>query len=101
MRNNVVVLCWDLDQTNSPTLARHGDGLGDIMIWAIPPNWLTFWDGAPVPYKWYQSHAPNLVVLWVGVVFDPPNGCKKGALVGLCEAIVGFSRIWQQCFFST
>ena len=25
---------WDLGRTNSPTSARHGDGLGYIRIWA-------------------------------------------------------------------
>jgi len=49
-------------QTNSPTLARQGDFLGYIKIWDIPPRRLIFWDGAPSPYKWYQSHAPNLVM---------------------------------------
>ena len=41
--------CWDLGQTKSPTLARHGDGLKFIRIWATPPNRLVFWDGAPSP----------------------------------------------------
>ena len=49
-------------QINSPTLARHGDGHEYIRIWATPPKRLVFWDGAPSPYKWYQSHAPNLVM---------------------------------------
>ena len=49
-------------QTNSPTLARQGDFLGYTRIWATPPRRLVFWDGAPSPYKWYQSHALNLVM---------------------------------------
>ena len=44
--------CWDLSRTNSPTSARHGDGLGYIRIWATPPRKLVIWDGAPSPYKW-------------------------------------------------
>ena len=56
-------------QTNSTTSARHGDGLGFIRIWATPSNRQDFWDGTQSPYKWYQSHAPNLVVC-VGVMFD-------------------------------
>jgi len=43
-------------QTNSPTLARQGDGLGYIKIWATPPRRLIFWDSASSSYKWYQSH---------------------------------------------
>ena len=35
---------------------------------------LVFWDGAPSSYKWYQSHAPKLVVC-VGVVRSP-QGAK-------------------------
>ena len=31
---------------------------------------LVFWDGAPILYKWYQSHALNLVVC-VGDVRSP------------------------------
>ena len=38
-------------QTNSLTLARQGDGLWYIKIWATPPDRLVFWDGAPSPYK--------------------------------------------------
>jgi len=49
-------------QTNSPTLARQGDGLEYIRIWATPLRRLVFWDGASSPYKWYQRHAPNLVM---------------------------------------
>ena len=49
-------------QTNSLTLARQGDDLGYIRIWATPPRRLVFWDGAPSPHKWYQSHTPNLVI---------------------------------------
>ena len=51
---------WDLGRTNSPTSARRG--LGNIRIWATPPKRLVFWDDAPKSFKWYQSHAPNLVV---------------------------------------
>jgi len=51
----------EMVQTNSPTLARW-DGLRYIRIWVTPPRGLVFWDGAPSPYKWYQSHAPNLVM---------------------------------------
>ena len=29
-------------EQNSPTSARHGDGLGYIKIWATPPKWLVF-----------------------------------------------------------
>ena len=64
--------CWDFVRTNSPTSARHEDGLGYIEIWATPPKGLVFWDGAPNPYKWYQSHASNLVV-WVGAAVRPPR----------------------------
>ena len=65
MKVFVCINCWDLGQTNSPTSARRGDGLGFIRIWATPPNsgdglgfiriWATppnrlvFWDGAPSP----------------------------------------------------
>ena len=49
-------------QTNSPTLARQGDDLGYITIWATLPRRLVFWDGGPSPYKWYQRHSPNLVI---------------------------------------
>jgi len=41
--------CWDLCRTNSPTSARHEDGLGFIRIWATPPRRLVFWDGVPSP----------------------------------------------------
>ena len=44
--------CWDLDRTNNPTSARHGDGLGYIRIWATPPKRLVFWDGASSPTDW-------------------------------------------------
>ena len=67
--------CWDLDRTNSPTSVRHGDGLGYIRIWVTPPRRLVFWDGLPSPYKWYQSHAPNLIVC-VGDLRSP-KGRKK------------------------
>ena len=40
-------------QTNSLTLARQGNGLEYIRIWATPPRRLVFWDGAPSPYKGY------------------------------------------------
>jgi len=70
--------CWDLGQTNSPTSARRGDGFGYIRIWATPPKRLVFWDGAPSPYEWYQSHAPNLVVC-VGDVRSP-KGATEGTL---------------------
>ena len=53
-----------------PTSARHGDGLEYIRIWATSPRRLIFWDSAPSSYKWYQSHAPNLVVC-VGDVRPP------------------------------
>ena len=47
----IVELCsrgdyWDLGRTNSPTLARRGDDLGFIRIWATPLNRLI---GAPNP----------------------------------------------------
>jgi len=48
-------------QTNSPTLARQWDGIGYIRIYATPPRRLVFWDGVSSPYKWYQSHALNLL----------------------------------------
>jgi len=48
---------WDFVRTNSPTLARHGDALGYKRIWATLPWRTVFWDGAPSPYKWFQSHA--------------------------------------------
>jgi len=38
-----------LGQTNSPTLARHEDGLAYIRIWVTPPRRLVFWDGIPSP----------------------------------------------------
>jgi len=41
----------NLGRTNSPTSARHGDGIGFIRIWATPPNRLVFWDGVPSPYR--------------------------------------------------
>ena len=80
-------------QTNSPTLARHEDGLEYIRILATPPIRLVFWDGAPSSYKWYQSHAWNLVVCVV--VFDPsPQGAKaQYTPINLVE----LSRIWHQC----
>ena len=37
---------------NSPTLARQGDDLRYIRIWATPSRSLVFWDGAPSPYKY-------------------------------------------------
>jgi len=43
--------CWDLGRTNSPTSARHRDGLGFIRIWTAPPRRLVFWDGASSPYS--------------------------------------------------
>ena len=49
-------------QTNSPTFARHGDGLGYIRIWAISSRRLVFWNSAPSPYKWYQGHVSNLAM---------------------------------------
>ena len=55
-------------------LARHEDSLGYIRIWVTPPRRIVFWDGAPSPYNWYQSHAPNLACVWV--VFDPPGAQK-------------------------
>ena len=85
--------CWVGCRTNSLTSTRHQDDLGYIRIWA-PPNNLTFWDGTPSHYKWYQSYAPNLLV-WVGGVWSPssvyewcliPDGHKKGALMGIYEA---------------
>jgi len=39
--------CWDLGRTNSPTSARHGDGLGYIRIWAIPLRRLVFLGWCP------------------------------------------------------
>jgi len=49
-------------QTNSPTFARHGDGLGYIRIWAISSRRLVFWNSTPSPYKWYQGHVSNLAM---------------------------------------
>ena len=63
-------------RTNCPTSAKHGDGLGYIRIWATPPRRLVFWDGAPNPYKWYQSHAPYLVLCVGGV--RSPQGARRG-----------------------
>jgi len=40
-----------LGRINSPTSARHGDGLGFIRIWATPHNRLVFWDGVPSPFS--------------------------------------------------
>ena len=51
-----------LVQINSPTLARQGDGLGYIKIWATPLRKLVFWDGVPSPYKWSRSHVTNLIM---------------------------------------
>ena len=42
-----------MGRTNSPTLARHGDGLGFIRTWDIPSRMLVFWDGAASPFKYY------------------------------------------------
>ena len=66
-------------QTNKPTLARQGDGLGYIRIWAAPPSRLVFWDGASSSYKWYQSHTLNL-----SCVQEPPrvDGIVLGASAG-------------------
>jgi len=61
-------------------MARRGDDLGYIRIWATPRRKLVFWDGALIPYKWYQSHAPNLVVC-VGDVRSPQGA--KGAVKSL------------------
>jgi len=36
---------------NSPTSARHGDGLGYIRIWVTPSRRLVFWDDATSPYS--------------------------------------------------
>ena len=44
-----MMLMLGLGRTNSPTSARHGDGLGYIRIWATPPKWLVFWDGSLSP----------------------------------------------------
>jgi len=63
-------------RTNSPTSARHGDSLGYIRIWTTPPRRLVFWNGAPSPYKWYQSHA---LVVCVDDVRSP-QGAKALAL---------------------
>ena len=46
-------------QTNSPTLARQGDGLRYIRFGLLHLEG-SLLDGAPSPYKWYQSHVPNL-----------------------------------------
>ena len=51
--------CWDLGRTNSPTSARHGDGIGYIRIWATPPRKLVFWDGAPS-----HQHLTPAIYLW-------------------------------------
>ena len=74
------LFCWDLGRTNSPTSVRHGDDLVFIRIWATTPIRLVFWDSAPSPYKWYQSHAPNLVVC-----VSISQGAAEGA-VGPCQA---------------
>ena len=68
-------------QTNSPTLVRQEDGLRYIRIWATPPRRLVFCDGALSPYKWYQSHAPDLVMCGRSPMVDGevPGTCK-------CEA---------------
>jgi len=42
-------VCWDLGRTNSPTSARHEDGLGYIKILTISPRRLFFWDGSLSP----------------------------------------------------
>ena len=74
--------CWDLGRTNSPTSARHRDGVGFIRICATLPKRLVFWDGAPSPYKWYQSQAPNLVMCVDDV--RSPQGAVEGAM-GPCS----------------
>jgi len=48
-------------QTNSLTLARQGDGLGYIRIWATPLRRLVFWDGA------LSSYTP------MGCIFNKQN----------------------------
>ena len=54
--------CLDLGRTNSPTSARHGDGLVYITIWATPPRRLVFWDGAPSPYRNHLLGDQDLVL---------------------------------------
>ena len=48
-------------QTNSPTLARQGDGLRFIRIWVTPPRRLVFWDGAPSPYTENAPYSPTVL----------------------------------------
>ena len=63
-------------------MSLQGDSLferGIVGIWVEQivshrPRRLVFWDDVPSPYKWYRSHAPNLVVCVV--MFDPPRAQK-------------------------
>ena len=70
---------WVGCRTNSPTLARHGDGLGYIRIWATPPKGLIFWDGAQV----FRSGESCPELIRVGGWCSLP---KMDTLVGPCEA---------------
>jgi len=58
--------CWDLGRTNSPTSAKHGDGLRYIRIWATQLRRLVFWDGllgwCPESLQFSLPFHPHLLV---------------------------------------
>ena len=65
-------------RTNSPTSARHWDGLGYKRIWVTPTRRLVFWDGVSSPYTTKEvenEFSPTLIVLWLEIKFlDPKFG---------------------------
>ena len=50
-------------RTNSPTSARHEDGLGYTRIWATPHRRIAFWDDAQVLTNGTRA-PPRRLVSW-------------------------------------